>query len=104
MLTQEPLCIIRHDDDINFMTKGMSCQKIIEELPSGRWGSQCRIQEVYLYGPEFPNVLRNIGLYSEDIGFQIIEVDEDFDTFILNSNELPPESPGLKTLRSFLEK
>ena len=102
MLSDEPQCIIRHDDDPNFLSKTMSCEVLIEEVLAGRWGEQCRIQEVYLFGPEYTYVLRNIAHYSTNNGFHIIEVDEYFNSFVSNIKKPLPESPAISTLRSFL--
>ena len=84
MLSKEPQCIIRNLDEPVLTSKNMTCLKAIEAAQSGHWGTDCQIEEVYIFGNEFPCLLRKIALYSKCRGFKIVETDKSFNNFLRN--------------------
>ena len=78
----------------------MNLKRAIKEAQSGIWGSQCQIEEIYLFEHNFPYLLRVIANYSEHRGFQIIEIDPVFNRFLRNNDIVLPHSTAIDYLKS----
>ena len=102
MPIESTICIIRNEHEPTVTFGNFSCIKVIEEAQSGRWGNNCRIEEVYTFGNDFPYALRLVALYSKHKGFQIIEEDENFDSYLNDIKVARPHSPAIETLKAFI--
>jgi len=93
-------CIVRDSSNSAKVSVGMNLKRAIKEAQSGKWGSQCQIEEIYLFEHNFPYLLRVIANYSEHRGFQIIEIDPVFNRFLRNNDIVLPHSTAIDYLKT----
>ena len=99
MHNKEQQYIIRNRDEQALTSRSMTCHELIKAARSGHWGSDCLIDEVYIFGHDFPNVLRRIAVFSSHRGFQMIDTDKEFHRFLVINDIVEPKSPALNEFR-----
>jgi len=93
-------CIVRDSNNSANVSANMSLKRAIKEAQSGKWGSHCQIEEIYLLDNSFPYLLRVIANYSEPRGFQIIEIDPMFNRYLRNNDITMPHSAAIDYLKT----
>ena len=100
MDTNQRKCIVRDSTNSANVSVSMSLNRAIKEVQSGKWGAECQIEEIYLFDNNLPYVLRVIANYSEHRGFQIIEIDQEFNRFLRNNDIVLPDSSAIEYLKN----
>ncbi len=93
-------CIVRDSNNSASVSANMSLNRAIKEAQSGKWGSHCQIEEIYLLDDSFPYLLRVIANYYEHRSFQIIEIDQEFNSFLRNNDITMPHSAAIDYLKT----
>jgi len=99
---ERPRCIIRDRNKTGITSRDMTCHRAIREAEAGLWGDECLIDESYLLSFEIPHVLRRVATYSKIRGFQIIEIDNDFQNFLRLNDIAQPKSLAISILKDYL--
>jgi len=97
MKSDEPKCFVRNLDGAD-NSGHIRISQALKQAYKGFWGNNWELVESYLVSDEIPHVLRIIGRQAENKGFEIIEHDDDFESFLNSINITIPESTGLKFL------
>jgi hypothetical protein len=99
MHNKEQQYIIRSRDEQSLTSRSMSCHKVIDAAVSGHWGTDCLIDEVYIFGNDLPYALRRVAAFSSHRGFQMIDTDKEFHRFLVINDIIEPKSQALNELR-----